>query len=301
MLRPLALALLLLVSGSPVWAEGPQFPIKKDANGNQIPSCYMQWDEGVIFNIYVSTDPAKPVTMTAPTKTMANTSPASGLTFKTECPLLPVGQYYWTVSALNADGTKESPRNAAVAFQIVDSINKPPSFSVTINISGDPALGPYAVEAVTDVPSPKVNFLVDGNPYHTESDPKYCMFGGDATCNTGVLGGGTHTVKVQVTSGTDTTVLAEATKTITELSAPPPLPAFMIGAKVKVTANLLNVRATAGGTILGVQPLNSQGTIIDGPQTAGTSGSQPLPVWWKVDFGTGVDGWVSQAYLSLVP
>jgi subtilisin len=99
----------------------------------------------------------------------------------------------------------------------------PPSGTVTLVVSGNPATGPYAVEAQTTLPGAlTVNFVVDGSSVHQESVPKYCLFGGDATCTTGTLGAGAHVIKAQVFAQGTTTVLAETQISVTEGSAPPP-------------------------------------------------------------------------------
>ena len=64
-----------------------------------------------------------------------------------------------------------------------------------------------------------------------------------------------------------------------------------IGSRIK-TAYTVNIRETAGGTIKGYQYTSAQGTVIDGPVTAG------IYVWWKVDFDSGADGWAAGRYLQ---
>jgi hypothetical protein len=67
---------------------------------------------------------------------------------------------------------------------------------------------------------------------------------------------------------------------------------FAIGATVATTE-----RAAAhdplGGPRLGVQPAGSIGVITEGP------GSQGGTTWWRVDFASGVDGWVRQKSLAV--
>jgi len=84
-------------------------------------------------------------------------------------------------------------------------------------VTGNPGTGPYAVEAQTTLPGAlTVNFFVDGSFVQQEVVAKYCLFGGDALCNTGTLGTGPHVIKAQVLRQGDTTVLAEAQITVTE-------------------------------------------------------------------------------------
>lgn len=60
------------------------------------------------------------------------------------------------------------------------------------------------------------------------------------------------------------------------------------------TIDNLNVRNAPGlsATVLGVQPPGTLGTVIGGPVFA--DGFR----WWRVDFDTGVDGWVVQDFLE---
>jgi len=88
---------------------------------------------------------------------------------------------------------------------------------VTLVVTGNPATGPYAVEAQTTLTGAlTVNFFVDGGFVHQENVGKYCLFGGDESCNTGALGAGAHVIKAQVLRQGDTTVLAETQITVTE-------------------------------------------------------------------------------------
>lgn len=80
------------------------------------------------------------------------------------------------------------------------------------------------------------------------------------------------------------------------LSIPLSAGAFAINDRVAVSATAVNVRATphTSGTLLGTQPQNALGTIVDGPATgAGYT-------WWNVNFDTGVDGWVAEPYIAWV-
>src|SRR6266536_4810804 len=94
---------------------------------------------------------------------------------------------------------------------------------VALVVTGNPATGPYAVEAQTTLPGAlTVNFFVDGTSVHQESIPKYCLFEGDAACATGTLGAGAHVIKAQVFAQGGSTVLAETQISVTEGSSPPP-------------------------------------------------------------------------------
>jgi hypothetical protein len=64
---------------------------------------------------------------------------------------------------------------------------------------------------------------------------------------------------------------------------------YNIGVRIQ-TIYTLNVRAKAGKSakILGTQPAKALGTIIEGPKKSDKY------TWWKVDFDTGIDGWIAQ-------
>lgn len=67
----------------------------------------------------------------------------------------------------------------------------------------------------------------------------------------------------------------------------------------RVEANdTLNVRSTPGGSLLGQQSSGDLGTTVDGPTAAYYGGT--LYVWWKVNFDSGVDGWVVSIGIDVV-
>ncbi len=70
----------------------------------------------------------------------------------------------------------------------------------------------------------------------------------------------------------------------------PPTQKFAVGDTVQTTANL-NVRGTAGGTLLGQQPLGALGKVLAGPVAAGDG------IWWNVDYVNAPDGWSFEGYL----
>jgi pectate lyase len=78
-------------------------------------------------------------------------------------------------------------------------------------------------------------------------------------------------------------------------SAPPPPPpppgVIAIGATVATLSNAA-VHEPLGGARLGVQPGGAVGVVIAGPGKSGGA------TWWRVDFATGVDGWVRQGSLA---
>ncbi len=77
-----------------------------------------------------------------------------------------------------------------------------------------------------------------------------------------------------------------------EKAAPPtPSTKFTIGDRAQTTDNL-NVRSVPGGTVLGVKPTSTQGTVIGGPQYFGGA------YWWQMNYDTDPDGWSIETYLT---
>jgi hypothetical protein len=75
---------------------------------------------------------------------------------------------------------------------------------------------------------------------------------------------------------------------------------FSVGADIQAATDV-NVRQDPAGTVLGMAPGGSQGTIIDGPQQADLNGTSET--WWKIhwDPATGLqDGWSVQSLLTVV-
>jgi len=77
-------------------------------------------------------------------------------------------------------------------------------------------------------------------------------------------------------------------------TAPPSETSDMkVGAIITVTVeNLLRVRETAGGSILGYQASGKEGTITEGPVVQGGY------TWWRVTFTSGTSGWTAGNYLK---
>ncbi|HSX58469.1 MAG TPA: Ig-like domain-containing protein [Candidatus Saccharimonadales bacterium] len=91
--------------------------------------------------------------------------------------------------------------------------------SVTLTIGGNPSSGsPYSVVATTTVTGTvKIDFLVNGSLYHSESTAPYSMFDDNGTTpNTGKVGMSSYVLTVNVYQQGGTTILATAQQTITE-------------------------------------------------------------------------------------
>jgi hypothetical protein len=78
--------------------------------------------------------------------------------------------------------------------------------------------------------------------------------------------------------------------------APTPAPAptssskFSVGDRVKTT-DVVNVRNSANGSVLGTQALGALGTVVSGGTNAGGYN------WWNVNYDSGVDGWSAEDFL----
>jgi len=89
--------------------------------------------------------------------------------------------------------------------------------TVNLVVIGDPATGPYTVEARTTIPGDiRVQFFVDGNLYRTENIFGYFLFGGDTSGILGRLGVGKHNILARVFYQTGSALLAETQINITE-------------------------------------------------------------------------------------
>jgi PKD repeat protein len=73
--------------------------------------------------------------------------------------------------------------------------------------------------------------------------------------------------------------------------------AIVIGSRVQ-TNDVVNVRQTPAGTILGTQSSGKQGTVTGGPSVASLNGTSFT--WFNVDFDSGLDGWVADIGLNPV-
>jgi hypothetical protein len=106
---------------------------------------------------------------------------------------------------------------------------------------------------------------------------------------------GQHTITVNAVDSVGN--MTGLTKTVTvnltnSLPPPPPAAKFLLGDRVKVTANRLNIYLAPSGKKIGTQFLNVLGTVIDGPVAKGGY------TWWNVNFDSGVDGWAIESYLK---
>ena len=73
--------------------------------------------------------------------------------------------------------------------------------TITLKLTGDPATGPYKVEAILSQPAP-VDFLLDGvaGVFWHEGVAPYSLFGDDGPgkLKAGTLGNGPHTIIARV-------------------------------------------------------------------------------------------------------
>ena len=73
---------------------------------------------------------------------------------------------------------------------------------------------------------------------------------------------------------------------------------FSINDRIVTNSSSINVRSVAGGTIVGIQGQNIQGTVVGGPTQAVVSG---VAYWfWNINFDSGADGWVGENLIDKV-
>lgn len=99
-------------------------------------------------------------------------------------------------------------------------------------------------------------------------------------------------------SGSTCTVTVNSSKNVTATFSDGPALPFASGNTVQTTANV-NVRNTqtiSTATLLGTQSNGSQGTLVEGP----LPGIGNQYTWWRVDFNSGVDGWVGADNLKVI-
>ena len=76
-----------------------------------------------------------------------------------------------------------------------------------------------------------------------------------------------------------------------------PVPTNFKRGDVIVTTGNPNTRAAPAGSLLGTKSIGDVGTIIGGPKDAVLAGVEYW--WWKVDFVSGSDGWVTDEWIKL--
>ena len=93
------------------------------------------------------------------------------------------------------------------------------------------------------------------------------------------------------------------TATPSATPSPTPLPPstkFKNGDSIKASPNQAYVRSSAGGDLLGNQPVDTVGTVMDGPVWGSVPDTGQGVYWWAIDFPSGVDGWVGEDNLVKV-
>ena len=81
------------------------------------------------------------------------------------------------------------------------------------------------------------------------------------------------------------------------VAGPPRASALNVGERVQTT-DKDNIRATPAGTFLTTRQYGVQGTVLEGPVVATLNGN--VLDWYRVDFDTGVDGWVAAVGLASI-
>ncbi len=170
----------------------------------------------------------------------------------------------------------------------------PPTVSISTPINNSTVGGDavkVSANATDNVGVVGVKFKLDG----VDMDIEDTTSPYEINWNTRTSPNGNHTLSAtarDLAGNQNTSSIAVVTDNLV-VTPPPPIPKdkFIIGDKIKTTARV-NVRSTANGKWVGTKSNGAVGTVVSGPTKAGAY------VWWKVDFSTGVDGWVVETYLT---
>jgi hypothetical protein len=161
--------------------------------------------------------------------------------------------------------------------------------TVALTVTGNPATGPYNVQAVTSLPGDiRVEFWVDGALRRTENAAPYSLFGDSGgVLLTSTLGAGSHAVVGKVYAQTGSTVLAEAAITITE-GGPSPATVNLtvnrsgegtvVSAPAGISCGADCAESYAGGTAVTLSALPSSGWTFSSWGGGGCSGTAPCTV-----------------------
>lgn len=182
---------------------------------------------------------------------------------------------------------------------------------------------PYGVGGTTTVlppvtPAPTLSFGVSLASVTTGSvatltwgstDAASCTASGDwggtkvlsGSESTGVLGtAGTKNYSL-VCTGAGGTVTKAVSVAVTDAVVVPITTTFKIGDRISVKNNV-NVRTTGlidASTLIGVNPLGSQGVLVAGPTVSNDAFG--VITWFNINFDTGFDGWVGADNYILLP
>ncbi len=189
------------------------------------------------------------------------------------------GTYTYTVAAYNAGF--ESAQSVPLVISIGSSA---PVVSMTSPVSGSTISGIIAVSAnATDANGiASVTFKVDGSQIGSvDTIAPYTV-----SLDTATILNGSHVISATAVDTTGLSTTANATVTVTNTAAA----SYKLTARVNVR---LNPTTGSTGTVLGQQNKGAIGTVVGGPV------SKNGYIWYKLDFPTGVDGWVVSKYMTV--
>jgi uncharacterized protein YgiM (DUF1202 family) len=151
------------------------------------------------------------------------------------------------------------------------------------------AIGATAVFSVTASgnPSPTYQWQKNGVNISGATSATY-------TTPTLTLADNNSMYRVIITNSQGSLTSNAATLTVTATA--PVSTKFSDGNRVQVNTTSLNVRSAAGtaNTLLGTHNAGDLGTVLgDAPVSANGF------IWWRIDFDSGVDGWVAENYLDI--
>lgn len=201
------------------------------------------------------------------------------------CPSAP-GVYYLSLSAVGAGG-QEGIRGDVYVFTVGGVPLPPPPAPILLSLVQN-------VLTWRDNSTDELSFTIERKVEHCAGPGPFAplsVVGPNVTTYTDVLGivpGSTYAYRAKATNANGDSAWSNCA----ERTVPVP-PSFVLGATVKVNTlvgQVLNVRATPGGIILGTQPRGATGTILAGP--VNVSGV----TWWQIQYAA-ITGWCSQTYL----
>ncbi len=198
-----------------------------------------------------------------------------------------------SVTAVARDLTGNLQESGVVVVRVQNDVVTivPPTVSLTSPTSGSTVSNTVIVSANAedDKGVVGVQFKLDGvNLLPEDTTAPYSI-----SWNTLAASNGSHkvTATARDVEGNQTTSDSRSVTVSNSSPTPPPPTSLKVGDKVKTTTTV-SVRSSAGGRYLGSQRTGKTGTITSGPGYANSL------TWWKVNFASGVDGWVAANYLT---
>lgn len=214
-----------------------------------------------------------------------NSSPYS-VTWNTDA--VADGSHVLTAVARDAAGNTQTSSSVTVNVSNGgnDTTVVPPTVSISSPLNSSTVSNAVTISAnaVDDLGVVGVQFKLDGvNLLPEDTTAPYSI-----SWDTKTSANGSHmlTATARDVEGNQTT----SSSVSVSVNNSAPTTGLKIGDKIKTTSTI-SVRSSAGGRYLGSQRTGKTGTITAGPGYANGL------TWWKVNFTSGVDGWVAGNYI----